>query len=388
MFRAHVIELRPNQDQIAYFKKACGTARFAYNWTLSEWKRRYDDGENPSAYNVHKVLVERKQTDFAWMYEVTKAAPQYAVYAVGDAFKRWWSGQSKPPRFKKKGRCKESFQIADGAVKITGTHIRVPRLGLVRLKEVPRFSGRMIKAVISSRAGRWFVAVQMEIQPKIDPKRLENQESVGVDLGLKTLATLSDGATYENPRTLERGLKRLKRLQRRVSRRKSGSVGREKARRAVAVQHYRILNRRKHALHNMTTDIVRRFDTIVVEDLNVSGIKKNRRLAMHISGASFYEIRRQLTYKAEAYGRKLIVADRFFPSSKTCSACGTKKATLTLGERIFVCDICGFTIDRDLNAAVNLKNLSTVKSTGIYAEGDWSSLVEMPDSWSLNSDIS
>ena len=351
--------------QIQYFKQACGVARFTYNWGLAEWQRQYRAGQKPSEFALSRHLNSIKKVDFPWMGEVTKRAPQIALKGVGSAYKRFFKGTAKYPRFKRKG-VHDSFRADEGprtstsqAVKLAGLRVTLPRIGSVKLKHGFRYpEGRIVSCTISRTAHKWFASFQVEVTQPL-PIRRENQTgSVGVDLGLKSLATLSDGTVFDNPHALRSNLKKLKRLSKAFSRRKSGSANRGKAREKLARLHYRISCLRKDALHKLTHYLVANFGLIGIEDLNVKGMAKNRCLARAISDVGFGEFRRQLEYKTEWCGSKLVVVDRWYPSSKTCSACQRVKGSLELSERVWTCTGCNTTHDRDVNAAINLKSMA------------------------------
>jgi putative transposase len=257
------------------------------------------------------------------------------------------------PQFQKKGR-KDSFYL-EGNIKISGNRIKLPRIGWVKTYEKHKpeiLVTQSSNVTISPRAGRWFIAYKVDVQPK--PVE-HSQGVVGVDLGVKTLATLSNGKTFPSVKAYRRNKRRLAQLQRAVSRKQKGSKNRAKAVKRLAKLHYRIPCIRNDATHKLTTYLAKNHREVVIEDLNVSGMVKNHRLAQAIADGGFYEFRRQLEYKCQWYGGKLTVVDRFFPSSKTCSDCGQIHQQLKLKDRIFVCPSCGFFLDRDLNAAINLR---------------------------------
>lgn len=211
-------------------------------------------------------------------------------------------------------------------------------------------------ATISKQADRWFVSISVEMPENILQTSSKKARAVGVDLGITHLATLSTGEKIENPNALERILKRLKRLSKRVSRKKLGSKNRHKAKLRLSKLHMRIVNIRKDALHKLTTKLSREFDTVCLEDLNVAGMVKNKRLARRLSDSSFGEFKRQIEYKSEARGGKVIYVDRFYPSSKTCSNCGEIRKELALSTRRWTCSHCIVEHDRDINAAINILN--------------------------------
>jgi putative transposase len=363
MIISHKIALEPREAQRSYFARACGTARFAYNWALAEWKQQYLAGEKPSEGSLRRKLNSIKDEQFPWMREVTKNAPQQAIRNLGTAFKNFFAGTGKYPRFKKKGQ-HDSFRADNGqdkqhpdAVEVNGKRVKLPVIGWVKMREVLRFDGKIKSAVVSRTADRWFVSLTVEIE-HVAPIR-KNHAVVGVDLGIKALATLSDDTPpIDSPKALRRNLNRLQRLSRSLSRKVKGSANHLKAKAKLARLHARIANIRNDALHKLTTDLVKRFDTIGIEDLNVRGMMANRHLARAIADVGMSEFRRQLTYKATMHGTRIVVADRWFPSSKRCSNCGHLHADLTLSDREWRCEACGLLHQRDRNSAINLKNFA------------------------------
>ena len=360
--RVHKIRLDPTPEQAKYFARACGVARFAYNWALAEWTRQHKEGGKPNEAALRKQLNSIKAVEFPWMAEVTKCAPQVAIKNVGLAFDHFFRRVKlgkKPgyPRFKRKG-IRDSFRADNGpvnasshAVQVVGRTVKLPRCGVVRMREELRFAGRVLGATVSRMADGWYVALSVETEERL--KAAEDRGAVGVDLGIKTLATFSDGggAPALKPHRAEH--KRIVRLSRSLSRKQKGSANRAKAKAKLARLHLRIANVRKDAVHKLTTNLATNYSTIGIEDLNVSGMLKNGKLARAIADAGFFEFRRQLEYKAAMTGAQVIVVDRFYPSSKTCSACGAIHA-ITLGERVIECG-CGLKMDRDLNAAINIR---------------------------------
>ena len=227
--------------------------------------------------------------------------------------------------------------------------------------------GRVLHMTVSQRAGRWYASLTVERDDELAAKPLKGG-AVGVDLGVKTLATLSDGTVIENPRYLKKSERKLKKAQRELSRKTKGSNRRAKAKIKVARIHARVANRRLDALHKLTTRLAKGYSDVSIEDLNVSGMVKNHRLAKHIADAAFGEFRRQLEYKTARAGARLHVVDRWYRSSKTCSGCGGVKAKLSLAERTYRCDSCGLVLDRDLNAAINIQVAGSAPET-INAHG-------------------
>ncbi len=351
---SHKICLDPTYKQQQYFRQACGIARFTWNWALEEWNQKYKAGLKPKAFELKKSFNAIKPIEFPWMYEVTKYASQQPFIHLQTGFNRFFQGLGAYPKFKKKGH-HDSFYIGNNHIKLDGKHLKLPKLGWVRMREVLRFSGKVISATISRQANKWFVSLNVELDQA--PKSCESQAGVGVDLGIKALATLSNREAFEAPKPLKKFLKKLKRMQRSLSRRVKGSHNRQKLRQKIASVHAKITNIRQDSLHKLTTYLTDSFGGIVIEDLNVKGMLSNRKLSRSIADLGFYEFRRQLDYKSKYKGNYLLIANRWFPSSKKCSNCGQKKDKLKLSERVYHCFACGHEQDRDLNAAINLKNL-------------------------------
>ena len=380
--KAYKIELDLNNKQCTACLKHAGTARWAYNWGLSRKIKAYKAGEKtPSAVDLHRELNVLKKVEVPWMYEVSKCAPQEALRnldtAFSNFFRRCTNNVSKKgyPRFKSRRRGIGSFTLT-GLFDVSENSIRLPRLGWLRLKErgyLPT-NVRIVSATVSERAGRWFVAVRT----KEEPHRERGEEVIGVDVGVKDLAVLSDGTCFENPKALGRASKRLRLLQKSVSRKHKGSSNRKKARARLARQHYRVSCIRSDMIHKATAAITKRAAVIGIETLNISGMLKNHCLARVISDASLGELLRQIKYKAAWGGATVVCADRWFPSSKMCSVCGYVLDELALSVRHWTCPTCGAAHDRDINAAINLKNMavsSTVTACGEISSGSVTGLL-------------
>jgi putative transposase len=370
--RAYKVEIDPNNKQATALRCHAGCARWAYNWGLSQKIEKYrETGKSPNAIELHRDLNVLKKTEIPWMYNVSKCAPQEALRDLDKAFKSFFrrikKGAKKKgfPRFKSRHKSPLKFRLT-GTIRVSecGRKIKLPNLGWLRLKEVGYFPGpdqkgvKIQSASLSERAGRWFVSLSCKVAvPERSPRR-PRTKVVGVDVGIKSLAVTSDGRVFENPRALASCQRRLRQTQKALARKAKGSRNRVKARSRVARLHYRVSCVRKDAIHKATTEIVRNADVVCIESLNVSGMLRNHRLARALSDASLSEFLRQLAYKAEWAGVEIIEADRFYPSSKTCSGCGNVKTDLSLSDRTYSCDECGLELDRDLNAAINLKNLA------------------------------
>jgi putative transposase len=362
MLRGHKIEMRVNNKQATYFSKACGVARVAYNWGLSEWKRQHEAGEKPTDAALRRQLNSIKHEKFPWMLEVSKNAPQMAIMQLGDAFKRFFAKQADYPTFRRKW-VDDRFSLTNDQFKVNGSSIRIPHLGWVRMREPLRYVGKILSATISRCANKWFVSITVEMEKPVTVLTAnENQVAVGVDLGIHHFATLSTGEKIAGPKPHKALNNRLKRLSKSLSRKQKGSANRKKAKVKLAKLHDRIRNIRRDAQHKLTTDLVRRFSIIGIEDLNVKGMMKNHKLSRSIADMGFYEFRRQLTYKAEAAGKRLVVADRWFASTKLCSDCDQKNEQLSLSDREWECQNCHTVHDRDVNSGKNLEKFA-VSST-------------------------
>jgi putative transposase len=362
-------ELDPNREQRVLLAKSVGAARYVYNWGLAESKRQYElTGKRPRLGDLKKQLVVLKNTDAPWLYEVSAHIGQSALKDLNHAFDRFFKSlkgdgpRAGYPRFKKKGE-RDSARLYE--VTLEERHLRMPNIGRVRLKETCRergFDGRVLAATITRRADRWFVSLTVRREREIVLPRPVGKsiDVVGVDLGMANAAVIHDGETtrvIEPRQALRKSLARLRRLDRQLARKQRGSANREKVRLRRARSLYRVFCQRQEMLHQLSSELARTKRVIVLEDLHVRGMQRNRHLALSISDAGMGELRRQLTYKSEWYGSTLVIADRFFPSSKLCSGCGTIKDTLALGERVYDCDVCGLSLGRDENAALNLRRL-------------------------------
>ena len=382
--RGYRTELELNYKQRTACMKHAGVSRFAYNWGLAHAKEAYrTTGKRPTAIDLHRELNKLKQSEYPWMYEVSKCAPQEALRDLDKAYKNFfrrvelkrqgkWKGKLGFPKLKKKSKAIGSFRLT-GSIKIFSDAVQLPRLGRLRLYEhdfIPN-GAKVLSATVSEQAGRWFVSIQVEVEQ--EKLACTARSVIGVDLGIKRLATLSDGKTFANPRALKHAQKRLRRLERQKSRRKLGSKNRKKTCCRLAKQHARLANVRKDAAHKLTTYLCKNHALVAIEDLHVAGMLANHKLAQAVSDSNFGEIRQQLEYKAAWHETSLVVIGRFYPSSKTCSACGWQDTEQTLADRVFVCIACGTVLDRDQNAAKNIlvEALRTTESSSErYACGE------------------
>ena len=368
---SHRIELKPTKIQEALFGQCVGASRFAYNWALAEWQRQFAAGEKPNEAALRRQFNAIKPVEFPWILDLPKSVPQQAIKNVGRAYQRFFQKKSKFPRFKKRGvHDSARLDYGPGTFECDGERIRLPKIGWVRMHETLRFDGKPLSATLSREADRWFISISVEIE-RLEPV-CESQATVGIDLGVSTAVTLSTGEKIDSPKPLKKALQRLKRRSKQHSRKQKGSANRRKSARKLAKLHARIAHIRQNWTHQTTTDLTRRFALIGIENLNVKGMMANAKLARSISDIGFYELRRQLEYKAALAGSVVVVVDRWFPSSKTCSSCGGYCEFMPLSIREWTCAQCGAEHDRDINAAQNIQReaLATVSWAGSHACGE------------------
>ena len=346
MQRSHKIRLDPNNVQKTYFAKACGCSRLAYNVGLAKWKELYEAGEKPSGRSVKAWFNLIKDEQFPFVREVTKCATERSFDDLNSAFQRFFKKKAKYPKFKKKG-LHDSFYISNQYFRVEGKYIVIPKLGKVRMTEELRFEGKILSATVSYRAGLWFVSIAVEIPDK-PPIENQDRKFVGIDMGLEKFATTSDGWYYENPRIYRRFEKHLRRLNKDLSRKQKGSKNWHKAKLRLSKLHYRIACTRNDFTHKFTTEVSRDYSDVCLEDLNVRGMMSNRKLAKSIASVAWYETRRQFEYKSTVH-----YYPRFKASSCVCCECGMRH-DLKLSDRWLSCS-CGNEIDRDHNAAINIK---------------------------------
>ena len=378
VFEAVKVALDPSPAQERLLLSHAGAARFAFNAGLAHVKAGIEAGEKPewSFYSLRKWWNASKdalavgEDGVIWWRENSKEAYSSGLESLANALSNWVKSRKGArkgrrvgfPKFKSKDKAVPKFTYRAGSfglVQGDPKALKLPRIGRVHCMEdvTARVSGaRVLRMTVSRRAGRWYAALTVERDDQASQavRRAPMGGAVGVDLGIKTLATLSDGTIIDNPRCLAASERRLKRAQKALSRKAMGSKRRAKARAKVARIHAHVANQRIDAIHKATTWLASTFSHISIEDLNTAGMVKNHHLAKAVSDAAFGEFRRQLEYKTARTGAALHVVDRWFASSKTCSKCGRVKAKLSLAERVYKCDGCGLVIDRDLNAAVNI----------------------------------
>jgi putative transposase len=384
--------LDPSPAQERALRCHAGAARFAWNWGLARCKERYDaERKWYSGVDLHKVWNQAKKADpaLSWWAENSKCVYQESFRDLDRAlreFVRSNKGGRKGcrvgfPRFKKRGKCKDSFRFSGGAIRCDRATVTLPRLGVIRTHEPTRKlsrktengTARILSATVLRTAQRWFVSFTVQVARDIPPHHARPGSAVGIDLGVRALLTAADDQgkviVIPGPKPLRRALRKLRRASRAHSRKRPGSANRARCAARLARIHAQVANVRADALHKATTSLAQRYETVVAEDLNVAGMMRNRRLARAVSDQGFGQARRMLGYKTRWNAGTLITADRWFASSKTCSGCGMVKAKLSLSERTYQCGKCGLILDRDVNAARNLLQLAASGAERVNARG-------------------
>ena len=358
ILRSQQIELNPNNKQKTAMAQHCGYARVSFNFALSSFKAGLDTDDWRPYPDIKKEFNAVKRDKFAWCDDLSQNASKNAIHNFGEAVERWKDGQNRFPVYKKRSD-RISYQADNGVgtVKVDKKRIDLPKIGWVRMREELRYTGEISKVVVSRKNDRWFVSILVRCDSNNythQPALFDEKQPMGVDVGINTLATCSDGTKYNNPRPLKRYERKLRRANKALSRKVYQSKNWFKAKKRLGGLHYRIACIREDAHHQASTKIVRKASAIGIETLNISGLLKNRRLAKALSDSALSQFLTMLKYKAERRGIPITQADQFFASSKTCSKCGHKKKDLTLSDRTYDCSECGFEADRDVNAAINL----------------------------------
>jgi putative transposase len=423
MKTAHKIRMNPTPEQVEYLKRACGTRRFIYNWGREQWEKQYQAYKQeqetlpeeertltpPSAFALKKQFNEIREHAYPWTYEVTKCVVEGAFDDLSKAYDNFFAGRADYPSYKKKGKSHESFYLSNDKFTVGSHWISIPglgrfvldqrqiekgrgkrlrKMGTVNLAEKLRFvekgkatiprkprnkrqqviceSVKILGATVSGEAGHWYVSIQVEVKKERAPTP---SPVVGVDVGIKQAAVVSDGRRLENQKPLVHHLKKLGKLQRALSRKRSAkdpetkrtvfSKNYEKQRLKVARKHQQIANSRRDIQHKFTTELARTCGVIGIEDLNILGMMANRKLSRAVADAAMGQLLQFLKTKVANAGGDLFVASRWFPSTKRCSCCGHVKKRMPLKHRTYQCLVCGLVLDRDLNAALNLAWFAT-----------------------------
>ncbi|SES63188.1 RNA-guided endonuclease InsQ/TnpB family protein [Anaerobranca gottschalkii] len=388
MIKTYKVMLLPNKKQKTKLKECAGVARWAYNWALATEQENYNNGGKfLNDRELRKILTELKKTkEYSWLNDYSNNITKQAIKDVCIAYKNFFEGRADFPKFKSKKKSKPSFYVDTEKIKITPTHVKLEKLtnskkpnkqklNWVKLAEKGRIPvGDNIKYYnprVTFDGLNWYLTIGVE---EVEYKNKEYTEGIGIDLGVKELATISTGQKYKNinkSKKVKKLEKRLKRLQRKLSKKyelnkiqtEGGEYRYRKTNNIKKLEHLvlktrrRLKNIRKDYLHQITTSLVKtKPEYVVMENLNTKGMLKNKKLSKAIQEQTFREFRRQMEYKCQCNGIKFILAEKFYPSSKICSSCGSIKDKLSLSERTFICNVCGYKIDRDLNASINLKN--------------------------------
>lgn len=384
MHKAHRIRLQPNNTQATHLRKACGIARFAYNWALEQWNTWYAARRQwplivlpPNEATLRREFNRRKHIEWPWVMEVSKCVPQLAIRDnLAAAFRNMFNGTGKHPRFHRKG-VHDSFKLSNDAFKVDGRRLYIPKLGWVRMRERIRFDGRVLSCTVSRKADHWYASFTVDVADKSRPA--QPCTAVGVDLGIKMLATLSTGEKISSTLDVHAFDRKLRRLHQRLSRQQGARKGERKSRNYLKTLkrlqrvYEHMANTRADDLHKLTTRLSDTYRIIGIEKLNTHGMMRNHRLAKHIANASFFEFARQLDYKHPV---GTVKADRWYPSSRLCSQCHTRYDAENQGRpwgldvREWVCAACGAVLDRDVNAAINLRDYavsSTVSACGEFS---------------------
>jgi len=368
MIVATKVKLYPNEAQKILLEKHFGSCRFVYNYFLAkkdEYYITHKDAEKSSLnyMDTQNMLIELKKR-YPWLYEVNSQSLLMSLRFLDNAFKNFFHKNADHPKFRKKG--KNDYFAIPQHVKIEKKRIHFPKFkeGIYfkgskeRLKEIKEIN----QVIITKDAGEYFCSIIYEKDEKSpEKKELSAENSIGIDLGIEKFAQLSDGIAVENPRLVKKVKKRIKKLQKQLSKKQKGSNNRKKAILKLQKKYRKLKNMREDFLDKVSTAIAKQYDTIIIENLNVQGMQQNHHIAKSIGDASFYSFKQKLLWKADKYGKNIILIGRFEPSSKLCSKCGNIKHDLKLSDRIYHCNVCGLTMDRDHNASKNIKKIGLIK---------------------------
>ena len=366
MLKAYKYKIKPNTQQEELLQKFFGCCRFIYNWGLNKKTSAFKEhGEKVSYVELARELTTLKQQEeHQWLKEAPNESLQQSLRCLDNAFTNFFRKKGKYPRFKSKKRTKDSAKfISSVHFDFENWQVKLPKLGWIKLCMNKAFDQSTCKqgtcTVSRDHCGTYWCVVTVDyLQPKVVKTKPLKETAVGIDLGIKDYAILSDSTKFSNPKHLEQAQRKLARLQRGFARTKKGSKNHEKMRVKVAKCYRSISNQRNDFLHKLSTHLIRNYDTICLEDLNVKGMEQNHHLARAIQGAAWGEFVRQLEYKSEWYGKNVLFIGRFEPSSKLCHKCGYINKDLKLSDREWICPVCGEHHDRDVNAAINIREIA------------------------------
>jgi len=355
MLLGHKIEIRPTPYQIIYLEKSFGARRHCYNQLLDYYQK---DDTKWSKYDAQKYYTNVLKKKYKWYNEVSARVTRNSINDLDDAYQKFFKNIKCGripgyPKFKKRGSA-DSFSLREKEkFKVDGRLLRIEKLNTkIKLRQKLRFSGTVKQVTITKRAGKYFASFIVDT-PDYNKKNINCNNSVGIDLGIKTLAVLSNGEVFNTTKNIKANIEKLKRLQRKYSKKCDGSNRKAKAKLKVDKLYFRIARQRESLLHKISDYLTANFSTVTVEDLDIAGMASSKKTGVSISNLGLNKLRKQIEYKAALRDCNLVVASRWFPSSKLCSKCGAVKKDLSLADRTYSCE-CGLRIDRDLNAAINL----------------------------------
>jgi len=357
MLKGYKYRIFPTELQKDQLQGFFGVSRLVYNLGLETKKEAYTTRKkNVSKYDLIKQLPELKK-EFKYIKECPSQSLQMALFNLDTAYQNFFKGKGQFPKFKNR-YSKQSLAFPQGyKISFKDNTIELPKLKSVSVDFHREFKGTPKKVTLSRDAtNKYYISVLVDTDDVVEQKQITYDNSVGVDFGIKDLAITSDGEIFENKNHYKSQQKRLRIEQRSLARKQKGSINRQKQKLIVALLHEKIRNQRKDQLHKLSKYLVDNYDTICIEDLNVSSMVKNRKLSKAISDMGWRELRTMLEYKSKLYGKNLLTIGRFEPSSKVCSNCGTIKKDLKLSDRTYNCNKCNFELDRDINSAINIKN--------------------------------
>ena len=357
MLKAYKYRIKPNKTQELKLNQFFGCTRFIYNWGLNRKSEAYStDNTTISCFDLIKEVTElKKSEDFYWLKDTNAQTLQMALRNLDNAYTSFFKKKSSFPKFKKKSN-RQSFQYPQG-VRISENKVFLPKIGWVKYYNSKDFTGDIKTVTVSKNpSGEYYVSILVDNKQELPTKKpIQKSTTAGLDFGIKDLVITSDGEVFENQKHFYKMKAKLRVAQRSLARKQKGSKSRDKQRQKVAKLYQKVTNQRRDYLHKISSYLVSQYDTICIEDLSVESMLKEKRLSSLISDASWSTLREFLTYKCEWQGKNLQVIGRFEPSSKRCNNCGNIKQSLLLSERVYKCEKCNVSLDRDLNAALNIK---------------------------------